>query len=178
MPALQSVLFSPTSVLGRYRTSGGTSVGSTRSMGTAVVEDGADNQSRRRGCGPNAAETEPTTVGASNVRPLASSVEGVVALGEAEAGGHRQLAEFVWRYGHGWIGRVGLRGLCQAAMAVLVTWFQVVNRSAISRRYSSASSRWRPGRKCGDIPLKADKNRWACPGEVNRFMARSLWRVG
>jgi hypothetical protein len=63
-------------------------------------------------------------------------------------------------------------------VAVLVTLFQVVNRSAISRRYSSVSGRWRPGRKCGDIPLKADKNRWACPGEVNRFMARSRWRVG
>ena len=66
----------------------------------------------------------------------------------------------------------------QAAVTVPVTSFQMVNRSAISRRYSSAPSRWRPGRKCGDIPLKADKNRWACPGEVNRFMARSRCRVG
>jgi hypothetical protein len=45
----------------------------------------------------------------------------VLVLGEAERGkstlvgtetpsyrGHRQLAEVVWRYGHGWIGRVGL----------------------------------------------------------------------
>jgi hypothetical protein len=70
---------------------------------------------------------------------------------ETYSRGHRQLAEFVWRYGHGWIGRVGLRSLCQAAVAVPVTWFQVVNRSAISRRYSSAASRWWPGRKCGDI---------------------------
>jgi hypothetical protein len=31
---------------------------------------------------------------------------------------HRQLAEVVWRYGHGWIGRVGLRrplGRCDRA---------------------------------------------------------------
>ena len=63
-------------------------------------------------------------------------------------------------------------------MAVPVTSFHTVNRSAISRRYSSAPSRWRRGRKCGEMPLKADKNRWACPGEVNRFMARSRWRVG
>ena len=54
---------------------------------------------------------------------------------------HRQLAEVVWRYGHGWIGRVGLRGLCQAAVAVPVTSFHAVNRSAISRRYSWAWSR-------------------------------------
>ena len=73
-----------------------------------------------------------------------------------------QFTEVVWRYGHGWIGRVGLRGLCQAAVAVPVTSFHVVNRSAISRRYSSAPSRWRRGRKCGEMPLKADKNRWAC----------------
>jgi hypothetical protein len=55
--------------------------------------------------------------------------------------GHRQLAEVVWRYGHGWIGRVGLRGLGQAAVAVPVTSFQVVNRPVISRRYSWASNR-------------------------------------
>jgi hypothetical protein len=91
---------------------------------------------------------------------------------------HRQLAEVVWWYGHGWIGWVGLRGLCQAAVVVPVTSFQVVNRAAISRRYSWAPSRWRPGRKCGDIPLNADKNRWACPDKVNRFIARSRWRVG
>jgi hypothetical protein len=55
---------------------------------------------------------------------------------------HRQLAEVVWRYGHGWIGRVDLRsGVQAAAVAVPVTSFQVVNRSAMSRRYSSAPSR-------------------------------------
>lgn len=68
---------------------------------------------------------------------------------------------------------VGLCGLGQAAVAVPVTSFQVVNRPAISRRYSSAPSRWRRGRKCGEMPLNADKNRCACPDEVNRFMARS-----
>ncbi len=48
-----------------------------------------------------------------------------------------------------------------------VTWFQVVNRSVIAWRYSWAQSRCRPGRKCGEMPLTADKNRWACqaPGE-------------
>ena len=47
--------------------------------------------------------------------------------------------------------------LCQAAVAVPVIWFQVVNRSVISRRYSWAESRWRPGRKCGEMPRKADR---------------------
>ena len=82
----------------------------------------------------------------------------------------------------GGTGMVGSGGsVCvagSAAVAVPVTWFQVVNRSAISRWYSLAPSRWRRGRKCGEMPLKADRNRWACPGEVNRFMARSRWRVG
>lgn len=75
-------------------------------------------------------------------------------------------------------GRVGLWGLGQAAVAVPVTSFQVVNRLAMSRRYSLAPSRWRPGRKCGDIPLNADRNRCAPPGELNFFMARSRARVG
>ncbi len=63
-------------------------------------------------------------------------------------------------------------------MAVPVTSFQVVTRVSISHRYSSAVSRWRRGRKCGDIPLKADRNRCACPAEVNFFIARSRARVG
>jgi Transposase, Mutator family len=66
----------------------------------------------------------------------------------------------------------------QAVVDRLTTWFQVVNRMAISRRYSSAPSRWRWGLKCGDIPLNADRNRCAPPGEVNFFIARSRWRVG
>ena len=72
-----------------------------------------------------------------------------------------------------------VRGVgCQAAVAAPVTWFQVVNRSVIARRYSWAESRCRPGRKCGELPLKADKNRWACRAEVNLFISRSRCRVG
>jgi hypothetical protein len=59
-----------------------------------------------------------------------------------------------------------------------VTWCQVVNRVVISCRYWVAVSRWRRGLKWGDIPLNADKNRCACPGEVNFFIARSRCRVG
>jgi hypothetical protein len=76
------------------------------------------------------------------------------------------------------IGWAGPHDPCQAAVAVPVIWFQVVNRSVISRRYSWAESRWWPGRKCGEMPLKADKNRWACRAEVNFFIARSRARVG
>ena len=75
------------------------------------------------------------------------------------------------------IGRAGPGDPCQAAVAVPVIWFQVVNRPVISRRYSVAESRWRPGRKCGEMPLKADRKRWACPAEVNFFIARSRARV-
>ena len=67
----------------------------------------------------------------------------------------------------------------QAAAGVSpVTWFQVVNRVVISCLYWVAVSRWRRGRKWGDIPLNADKNRCAPPGEANFFMARSRCRVG
>jgi hypothetical protein len=48
-----------------------------------------------------------------------------------------------------------------AAGASPVTWFQVVNRVFISCRYWAAVSRWRRGRKWGDIPLNADRNRCA-----------------
>jgi len=34
------------------------------------------------------------------------------------------------------------------------------------------------GPKWGDIPLNADKNRWAPPADRNRFIARSLCLVG
>ena len=34
------------------------------------------------------------------------------------------------------------------------------------------------GPKCGEIPLNADKDFWACPGEVKRRMARSRCLVG
>ena len=61
-----------------------------------------------------------------------------------------------------------VRGVgCQAAVAAPVTWFQVVNRSVIAWRCSWAESRCRPGRTCGEVPLKADKNRWACRAEVS-----------
>ena len=43
---------------------------------------------------------------------------------------------------------------------------------------SGAVSRCRPGRKCGEMPLNTDKNRCACPGDVNRFIARSRCLVG
>jgi hypothetical protein len=48
-----------------------------------------------------------------------------------------------------------------------MTWFQVAKRAVISCRYWAAVSRWRRDRKCGNIPLNADRNRCACPGEVN-----------
>jgi hypothetical protein len=32
--------------------------------------------------------------------------------------------------------------------------------------------------ECGEMPLNADKNRCACPGDVNRFIARSRCLVG
>jgi hypothetical protein len=51
--------------------------------------------------------------------------------------------------------------LGQAAGRRATTSFQVVNRVFISRRNCWAVSRWRPGRKCGDIPLNADRNLWA-----------------
>ena len=76
--------------------------------------------------------------------------------------------------------RIGWLWRCDqaAAGASPVTWFQVVNRVFISCRYWAAVSRWRRGRKWGDIPLNADRNRCALPGEVNFFIARSRARVG
>ena len=73
-----------------------------------------------------------------------------------------------------WLWRCGQA----AAGASPVTWFQVVNRVVISCRYWAAVSRCRRGRKWGDMPLKAERNRWAPPGEVNFFIARSRYRVG
>ena len=43
---------------------------------------------------------------------------------------------------------------------------------------SVALSRCRRGRKCAEIPLKADRNRCACRGDLKRFIARSRCRVG
>jgi hypothetical protein len=97
-------------------------------------------------------------------------------------GRHCQLVELWAVDGHvesGLDARVDLcSGAQAAAVAVPVTSFQVVNRVSISRRYSWADSRWRRGRKCEDIPENADRNRCACPGEVNFRIARSRARVG
>jgi hypothetical protein len=59
------------------------------------------------------------------------------------------------------------------------TSFQAVNRVFISCRCWAAMSRWRRGRKCGDIPLNAERNRCALPGERNLFIGRSAaWSAG
>ena len=65
----------------------------------------------------------------------------------------------------------------QAAAAVMI-WFQTAKRLVISVRHSGALIRCRRGRKCGEMPLKADRNRWACPGEAKRFITRSRTLVG
>ena len=64
------------------------------------------------------------------------------------------------------------------AAAVAVISRQTANRSTISVCHSAAVSRCRRGRKCGEMPEKADRNRCACPGEVKRFITRSRCRVG
>ncbi|MGB8199759.1 MAG: hypothetical protein WCF33_08705, partial [Pseudonocardiaceae bacterium] len=46
----------------------------------------------------------------------------------ASRGGHRQLVGPVGCYEHGVIGWAGPHDPCQAAVAVPVIWFQVVNR--------------------------------------------------
>jgi hypothetical protein len=56
--------------------------------------------------------------------------------------------------------------------------FHTVNRSVIARRHSDAVSKCRRSRKCGVMPLNAERNRCACRGEANRFIARSRCRVG
>ena len=55
---------------------------------------------------------------------------------------------------------------------------QTAKRSAISVRHSVALSRCRRGRKCAEMPLKADRNRCACRDDLKRFIARSRCRVG
>ena len=45
----------------------------------------------------------------------------------------------------------------QAAMSVAVTSRQTAKQSAISARHPGAESRSRPGRKCGEIELNADR---------------------
>ena len=61
---------------------------------------------------------------------------------------------------------------------VPVIWFQMVKRRVISRRWSAALRRWRRGRKWGEMPLNAARNRWAAPTERKPFMARSRCLVG
>ena len=51
-------------------------------------------------------------------------------------------------------------GLGQSVVGRPTVSFQVVNRVVISCRYWTAMSRWRRGRKWGEIPLNADRNRW------------------
>jgi hypothetical protein len=58
------------------------------------------------------------------------------------------------------------------------TSFQAVNRVFISCRCWAAVSRWRRGRKCGEIPENAERNRYAPPREQNFLIARSRARVG
>ena len=58
-----------------------------------------------------------------------------------------------------------------------VTSFQVANRVPLLRRYSRGVAGG-AARECGDIPLNAERNRCACPAEVNLVIARSRARVG
>ena len=66
----------------------------------------------------------------------------------------------------------------QAATSVAVTSCQTAQRSAVSVCHSSAVSQCLRGRKCGEIPEKAERDRFACPGGVDRFIARSRCLVG
>ena len=55
---------------------------------------------------------------------------------------------------------------------------QTAKRSTISVRHRVALSRCRRGRKCAEMPLNADTNRWAWRTDLKRFIARSRCRVG
>lgn len=66
----------------------------------------------------------------------------------------------------------------QAAASVVVTACQTAKRPAISIRHSVAESLCWLGRKCGEMPEKAERKRCACPVEVNRFIACSRCLVG
>jgi hypothetical protein len=57
----------------------------------------------------------------------------------------------------------------QAAVSSSVTSCQTAKRSTISVRHPVALSRCRRGRKCAEMPLKADRNLWACRTDLNRF---------
>ena len=62
----------------------------------------------------------------------------------------------------------------QAAASGAVTTRQTAKRSAISIRHSAALSRCRRGRKCAEMPLKADRNRCACRDDLKRFTPFAL----
>lgn len=66
----------------------------------------------------------------------------------------------------------------QVPESVAVTCCQTAKRSVISVRHSGAESLCRLGRKCGEMPEKADRNRCACAGDLKRFIARSRCLVG
>ena len=83
-----------------------------------------------------------------------------------------QLIVELWR----WISVGAL--VFQAAASSAVTSHQTAKRSSISVRHWVALSRCRRGRKCAEMPLKADRNRWACRTDLKRFIARSRCRVG
>jgi hypothetical protein len=51
--------------------------------------------------------------------------------------------------------------------------FHTANRLVISRRDSDAVSRCRRSRKCGVMPLNAQRNGCACRGEANLFIPRA-----
>ncbi|GAA3479492.1 hypothetical protein GCM10018966_040220 [Streptomyces yanii] len=70
----------------------------------------------------------------------------------------------------GAVGRGGLalRAWSQAAVdrsAVPVIWSQMAKRTVISARWSAAVIRWRRGRKWGEMPMNAARNRRAAPTE-------------
>ncbi|GAA2568827.1 hypothetical protein GCM10010398_68380 [Streptomyces fimbriatus] len=79
--------------------------------------------------------------------------------------------------------RAGLLNLddCSAGGALSRWWVPgplVAKRTVISARWSVAVIRWRRGRKWGEVPLNADRNRCAAPAERKPFIARSRRRVG
>ena len=65
----------------------------------------------------------------------------------------------------------------QAALSSAVTSRQTAKPSTIPVRHWVALSRCRRGRKCAQMPAKADRNRCACRNDLKRFIARSRCRV-
>jgi hypothetical protein len=62
--------------------------------------------------------------------------------------------------------------------AAPVIWSQVARRMVVSARCGDAVIRWRWGRKWGEMPWNADRNRWAAPAERKPFIARSHCLAG